>query len=64
VRVLANRNVCIGSGNCVFIAGGFFDQDEEGLVTLRTETPSAEQKGRALEAIARCPSGALEFVED
>ncbi|HEX5565647.1 MAG TPA: (4Fe-4S)-binding protein [Streptomyces sp.] len=64
MRIHADRDVCIGAGNCVLVAEDMFDQDEDAIVVLLTDTPSAEQEGRAREAVARCPSGALSMVED
>ncbi|KUG56704.1 ferredoxin [Kocuria rosea subsp. polaris] len=60
----ADRSVCIGSGNCVLAAADIFDQDEDALVVLLTDTPSADQEEAAREAVARCPSGALRLTEE
>jgi ferredoxin len=76
VRVTVDREVCIGSGNCVYTAPEVFEQDDEGLVVLvapgvardvsgevaaEVETPH-EDAVRA--AVAHCPSGALRIVGD
>jgi ferredoxin len=63
VRIRADRTVCIGSGNCVLAAGDVFGQDEEALVVLLTDTPSAGQEERVRDAVAGCPSGALSVAE-
>jgi ferredoxin len=65
MRVSADRDVCIGSGNCVLTAPAVFDQDDdEGLVvvllTSDVEGPVADDV-RA--AVGRCPSGALQLIE-
>jgi ferredoxin len=65
VRVAADREVCIGSGNCVVTAPTVFDQDEEeGLVVLLTAEIDPRDAGLVHEAVARCPSGALRITED
>lgn len=64
MRIHADRDVCIGAGNCVLVAEDVFDQDEEATVVLLTDAPSDEQEGRARDAVAQCPSGALSVVED
>ncbi|MEX5256839.1 ferredoxin [Kocuria arenosa] len=64
MRIRADRSVCIGSGNCVLVAADLFDQDEDAVVVLLTDTPSAAQEDAAREAVNRCPSGALSVVED
>jgi ferredoxin len=65
VEVIADREVCIGSGNCVFAAPQVFDQDDEvGLVVLLTPQITPEHAAAVRDAVARCPSGALRMVED
>jgi len=65
VEVIADREVCIGSGNCVFAAPQVFDQDDEvGLVVLLTPQITPEHAAAVRDAVTRCPSGALRMVED
>jgi ferredoxin len=65
VKVAADRNVCIGSGNCVLTAPQVFDQDDdEGLVVLLTANVDPQDADAVREAVAHCPSGALRIVED
>jgi ferredoxin len=66
MKVTADREVCIGSGNCVFSAPAVFDQDDdEGLVVLLTAEvdPHGADADAVRDAVAHCPSGALRFVE-
>ena len=61
VHVIADRDVCIGAGMCVFADDAVFDQDDDGLVVLLVERP---RDGAAVRrAVATCPSGALQLVE-
>jgi ferredoxin len=65
VRVAADRDVCIGTGNCVLTAPRAFDQDDDqGLVVLLTADVDAQDAGAVRDAVAHCPSGALRIVED
>jgi ferredoxin len=65
VRVAADRDVCIGSGNCVLSAPAVFDQDDdEGLVVLLSADVDAPDAGAVRDAVAHCPSGALRIAED
>jgi ferredoxin len=65
VRVAADRDVCIGSGNCVFTAPAMFDQDDdEGLVVLLSADVDVQAAGAVRDAVAHCPSGALRIAED
>ena len=45
MKVIADRDVCIGAGMCV-VAAGIFDQDEDGLVVIAEaeEVPAEEQE--------------------
>jgi ferredoxin len=65
VKVTADREVCIGSGNCVLAAPQVFDQDEDvGLVVLLGPEIASEHATAVRDAVAHCPSGALRIVED
>lgn len=59
MRIHANRDVCIGAGNCVLAAEDVFDQDDEATVVVLDENPEGERADRARDAVAQCPSGAL-----
>jgi ferredoxin len=64
VKIEANRDVCIGAGNCVLAAEDVFDQDDDAIVVVLREHPSADQEAEVRNAVAQCPSGALGLVED
>jgi ferredoxin len=54
-----DREICIGSGNCVQLARAVFDQDEDGRVAL---VPGGDPDAAAADvelAVAGCPVGAL-----
>lgn len=57
-----DRDVCIGSGNCVLTAPDIFDQDDDGVVTLLVTDPDADGDARIRDAVERCPSGALSLT--
>jgi ferredoxin len=64
VRVAADRDVCIGSGNCVLTAPAVFDQDDgEGLVVVLTPDVTPQDADAVRAAVARCPSGALRLLD-
>ncbi|THV41944.1 ferredoxin [Glycomyces buryatensis] len=65
MRLIADREVCIGAGMCALTAPDVFDQDErEGRVVLLTEVPGPESIEAAEEAVQLCPSGALSVERD
>jgi ferredoxin len=64
MRVTADREVCIGSGNCVFSAPAVFDQDDdEGLVVVLTAQVDDQDADAVQNAVVNCPSGALRIVD-
>jgi ferredoxin len=65
MKVAADRDVCIGSGNCVLVAPQVFDQDDdEGLVVvLTTSEVDPSDAGAVRDAVAHCPSRALRLVD-
>jgi ferredoxin len=65
MRISADRDVCIGSGQCVLTEPAVFDQGEEdGLVVLLTDRPGEEAAGTVRQAVRLCPAQALSVTED
>ncbi|MEB3979864.1 ferredoxin [Mycobacterium sp. 663a-19] len=64
MKVTVDQSICASSGNCVMNAPEVFDQrDEDGVVVLLTEHPSAEQAEGARKAAAACPAQAIHVEE-
>lgn len=63
MKIVADRDVCIGSGNCVLSDPGVFDQDDDGVVELLTAEPDSGHDEAVSIAVRRCPSGALSLAE-
>lgn len=64
MKVQADRDICIQSGNCVMVSDTLFDQDDDGIVVvLVDEVPEGEQDN-AREAVKMCPSQALQIAGD
>ena len=64
MKVVADRDVCIGAGMCVMTAA-MFDQDEDGIVVIDdAEVVPVEEQRRVRNAISLCPSGALQLIAD
>jgi ferredoxin len=53
----------MASGNCVMAAPEVFSQDEEGLVTLLSETPDAKSVPKAEDAARACPVAAITITD-
>ena len=63
LTVVADRDMCIGSGICASLAEGAFDVDDDGVVIVNTgqvdELPSATIEL----VISRCPVAAISRAE-
>jgi ferredoxin len=59
VHIEADRELCVGAGNCVLTLPDVFDQDDEGLVDVLDPDPPDEQGELVGRAVRLCPSGAL-----
>lgn len=59
MRIVANRELCRGHGQCELFAPDVFEVDDDALVVLKTDkvTGSAEQAVR--EALSHCPESAI-----
>ncbi|MER0444047.1 (4Fe-4S)-binding protein [Streptomyces sp. Edi4] len=63
MRVIADRNVCVGAGLCALTAPGVFDQDDDGLVEVITPEPEGAEQAAARQAGSLCPSGAVRVTQ-
>ncbi|MYJ70663.1 MAG: ferredoxin [Rhodospirillaceae bacterium] len=64
MKVIVDRDKCVGSGECVFTAPEVFDQDEDdGIVVLLTDTPEEELWEAARQAARQCPANAIRVEE-
>ena len=57
-----NREVCMGSGNCVYWAPALFDLDDDGLAVVVGE-PASDPEAAKL-AADNCPTRAISFDSD
>jgi ferredoxin len=60
--VSVDRDVCVGSGMCVFTAPGTFDQDAQAKAVVRVDPTDDLETVRA--AVESCPTGALTMNPD
>ena len=62
-RIVADRELCCGSGQCALVAPGVFDQDEvDGTVLVLEPRPGPERRAEVAEAVDLCPAGAIRLV--
>ncbi|KQY08261.1 ferredoxin [Mycobacterium sp. Root135] len=62
MKLEANRDACISSGNCVMTSEALFDQDDDGVVVLLAEDVPEAEEDHAREAVDICPASALRLV--
>ena len=64
LKVIVDREKCVGSGDCVFTAPEIFDQDEaDGIVLLLTDAPEEALWEAARRAARQCPANAIRVEE-
>ena len=59
MKLIADRDACIGSGNCMMVSEMLFDADDDGVVVLLAEDVPAAEEDHAREAVRLCPASAL-----
>ncbi|MCD0451605.1 ferredoxin [Actinocorallia sp. API 0066] len=59
VRVEADRESCISAGRCMAANSSVFDQDDDGIVVVRTTHPAPEHRDSVRKAAYLCPAGAI-----
>ncbi|MDO3647419.1 ferredoxin [Nocardia mangyaensis] len=63
LRIVADRDRCIGAGMCALLAAAVFDQDANDGRVLLLAPALPEDHAAVREAVAVCPSGALTVEE-
>jgi len=62
VKVEVDRDVCMGSGNCIVEAPGAFDLDEDGISFV--VNPDAASEDTIVATARKCPSQAISVWRD
>lgn len=62
MKLEADHDACIASGNCVMISDVLFDQDDDGIVVLLAEEVPEGEEDHAREAVKICPASALRLT--
>lgn len=63
MRIVADTDVCAGSGQCVLTDPALFDQDDDGTVAVLVEQLDDAQAGNARQAVDLCPTRALRIAD-
>ncbi|MFJ9854809.1 ferredoxin [Streptomyces sp. NPDC101150] len=60
IEIHADRDACVGAGQCAVTAPELFDQNEDdGLVVLLRQPAQGEEEAAARKAVSLCPARAL-----
>ncbi|GII96187.1 ferredoxin [Sinosporangium siamense] len=64
MRIKADSDLCVGSGQCVLTEPAVFAQDDDGIVALLTDHPDDQSARQAHHAVTLCPSRALSILQE
>jgi ferredoxin len=64
MKVTADPDTCLASGQCAMLAPETFSQrDDDGTVVVLNDRPPANQRDIVRQAALTCPSGAIRLLE-
>lgn len=64
MRIHADVGRCQGYGNCAGLDKAHFDLDDDGLVVVREDSVTAEERETVAEAVRSCPAEAIWLADD
>lgn len=65
MKIVSDRSVCVGAGQCVMFSPNLFAQDDdEGLVVVLVPDIDASAVEDAKKAVRACPSGAIKLIDE
>lgn len=65
MKVILNRDACIGCGACASICEDVFGGDSEGISLLKKEEVSTDEEiSLVQDAVDSCPTGAIALEEN
>lgn len=62
LKIIIDRDTCIGTANCIRVAGEVFELDNLKIVTFREDLKETDQK-TLIEACSVCPVNALTAID-
>ena len=64
MRIHADTARCLGYGNCAGVDNEHFDLDDDGLVVVRSDQVTAEDREAVTAAVRGCPADAIWLAGD
>ena len=61
MRIEVDRELCMGSGNCIFWAPGVFELDDDGIAVV--VDPTASPADKIALAVDGCPTRAISVAD-
>ena len=59
MKIIVNKDACVGCGACASIAEDLFEIDENGQSTVKVDEVPEDKNDEANDAIGACPTGAI-----
>ncbi len=59
MKVVVNKDACIGCGACSAVAPNFFELGDDGYANVKVEEVSEADKDSVVEASEGCPTSAI-----
>lgn len=63
MKVVVNRDLCVGHGVCESLAPAVFAVGDDGISRILLDEVPADQRDAAREAVASCPNRALRIPQ-
>lgn len=63
LKIIIDRDMCIGTGNCIKLAGEVFEFDSQKIVTFKKDIKESDRK-TLIEACSICPVNALTALDE
>ena len=63
LKIIIDRDMCIGTANCIKIAGEVFELDNQKIVTFKPDIKELDRK-MLIEACSVCPVNALTAIDE
>ncbi len=64
LKVIVDRELCIGNQSCVNVAPDVFELDGEQITTVMPSAPAETPKDLLIEACEACPVSALVLIDE
>ncbi len=62
LKIVIDRDMCIGTSNCIRVAGEVFELDNQKIVIFKPDLKEPDQK-KLIEACSVCPVNALIAID-